>query len=157
MDPATPAPAAAPGPAGGPRPLPAHHKQTMSFALKPELIEALKKRSGSHSEYVEEILERELLAANNSADSTINPSVNDYQPTNNSPTELVPTVEVVRDNQVEDELRARVRSLEDELTRLHQVLAREQTITHDIQDKLALPPPTPPPTERKHPWWRFWG
>ena len=148
-------PAEAPGPAGGPRPPSAHHKQTMSFALKPEVIEALKKRSGSHSEYVEEVLERELLAANNSADSTINPSVNDYQPTNNSPTELVPTV--VRDGELEDQLRSRVRSLEDELTRLHQALAREQTITHDIQDKLALPPPTPSPTERKHPWWRFWG
>ena len=52
MDSATPAPAAAPGPAGGSRPLPAHHKQTMSFALKPDIIEALKKRSGSHSEYI---------------------------------------------------------------------------------------------------------
>ena len=156
MDPATPAPTVAPGPAGGPRPPSAHHKQTMSFALKPEVIEALKRRSGSHSEYVEEVLERELLAANNSADNTINPSVNDYQPTNNSPTELVPTV-VEHDERLEDELRSRVRSLEDELTRLHQFLAREQTITHDFQEKLALPPPTPSPTERKRHWWRFWG
>lgn len=148
-------PAEAPGPAGGPRPSPAHHKQTMSFALKPEVIEALKKRSGSHSEYVEEVLERELLAANNSADSTINPPVNGYQPVDNPPTELVPTV--VRDGELEDELRSRVRSLEDELTRLHQALAREQTITHDLQERLALPPPTPSPTERKRPWWRFWG
>ena len=148
-------PAEAPGPAGGPRPSPAHHKQTMSFALKPEVIEALKKRSGSHSEYVEEVLERELLVANNSADSAINPPVNDYQRVDNTPTELVPTV--VRDGELEDELRSRVRSLEDELTRLHQALAREQTITHDIQGKLALPPPTPSPTERKRSWWRFWG
>ena len=155
MDPATPAPASTPSPGGEPRPPSVHHKQTMSFALKPELIEALKKRSGSHSEYVEEILERELLAANNSDDSTINPPVNDYQPANNSPVELVPTV--VRDGELEDELRSRVRSLEDELTRLHQALAREQTITHDLQERLALPPPTPSPTERKHPWWRFWG
>ena len=156
MGPATPAPADAPGPAGGPRPPPTHHKQTMSFALKPEIIEALKKRSGSHSEYVEEVLERELLAADNSVDNSINSPVNGYQSVDNTPTELVPTV-VEHDDQLEDELRARVRSLEDELTRLHQALAREQTITHDLQDKLALPPPTPSPTERKHPWWRFWG
>lgn len=157
MGPATPAPAAVPSQSGEPRPPSVHHKQTMSFALKPEIIEALKKRSGSHSEYVEGVLERELLAADNSADNSINSPVNGYQSVDNTPTELVPTV-VEHDTQLEDELRARVRSLEDELTRLHQALAREQTITHDIQEKLALPPPpTPSSTERKHPWWRFWG